>query len=882
VTYLSFPRLHFSGTFQADVSTVNNDPYHFNTDEFDPDWHKTGYAGRNGWWNPQGSGAWRLRDCTVRSVVYSDGTYCDDPWVDRIVEMPVNDNNSRVSGKLADLDPEQQMAAMIFGLDISIGPIGEEVFSSAFEPAALDDMWLRFPIDRPDKSSLSAIYQSVLHDIGWCENLDSRFLEELGRPEFLSIKFTADRYDDDWTSPGFTFGRITGTIGRYLEGEPHHLVVGRRLRPHRDATFNFAVARVEGDQLLVDLANSLPTEGSSGPWVDQGRLSVAILPADAPPVVLGSVDYRRAGWYLDRAAIQAYPLTPEHLELVESTRLGVIRQSTGEVLLEEDSAGSLLKADEFIFRLDPGEPQTTVIYGCKFGRPAAGQRVELVYDIRWLEGQIMVGDRPGPMVGEPPDALTFPGSIELDEQGRATVELVGSDPGNPRKYIDGQVYGIRYQWAGLDLSAYEEDMTNVMSILLWDAYTPAGPPTWINDVQPIFRQYALLYPVMRRVLDLSDYQSCVDKIHSLQSVINLPVTDPNYMPAVRDLSGAKRKMISSWLQNPLYIRVDSVADLKAALQLAIEVEHATIPVYLFALFSIKDGANRAVARLIRSVVVEEMLHVTLACNLLNAIGGSPVLDSPDFVPHYPAGLPGGLRPDLTVPLKKASIQQIRDVFLPIEEGAGDPRASNDIRLTVGWFYSQIRCGFEGLAAQGSLFVDKSPQATLWRGPGEVFPVHDLDSALRAIDVIVEQGEGDPGREPEAPYRELSHFHKFQEIVQGRRLEFRDGLHGHTGPVVTFDPEGVWPVVDNPRTEALPEGSYVKKLSEQFDEGYGSLLRLLHLAFNSNPDRYLKEAVEIMFSLEVSAKGLMQFPVSPGSAFTAGPSFRPFFRTRRLL
>lgn len=42
---------------------------------------------------------------------------------------------------------------------------------------------------------------------------------------------------------------------------------------------------------------------------------------------------------------------------------------------------------------------------------------------------------------------------------------------------------------------------------------------------------------------------------------------------------------------------------------------------------------------VQSVFVEEMLHLTLAANLLNAAGGSPVLDAPQVLPGYPRTLP---------------------------------------------------------------------------------------------------------------------------------------------------------------------------------------------------------------------------------------------------
>jgi hypothetical protein len=46
-----------------------------------------------------------------------------------------------------------------------------------------------------------------------------------------------------------------------------------------------------------------------------------------------------------------------------------------------------------------------------------------------------------------------------------------------------------------------------------------------------------------------------------------------------------------------------------ALQHAIQLEHACIPTYLYALYSIKPDQNREIVALLRSVMLEEMLHI---------------------------------------------------------------------------------------------------------------------------------------------------------------------------------------------------------------------------------------------------------------------------------
>src|SRR5262245_58400143 len=89
--------------------------------------------------------------------------------------------------------------------------------------------------------------------------------------------------------------------------------------------------------------------------------------------------------------------------------------------------------------------------------------------------------------------------------------------------------------------------------------------------------------------------------------------------------------------------------LRESLQAAVELEFATLPPYLCGLWSIKDpDRDRTVYNLILSVIIEEMLHMGLACNMLKAIGRTPQINNADFVPKYPGPLPGGVRPELTV------------------------------------------------------------------------------------------------------------------------------------------------------------------------------------------------------------------------------------------
>ena len=327
----------------------------------------------------------------------------------------------------------------------------------------------------------------------------------------------------------------------------------------------------------------------------------------------------------------------------------------------------------------------------------------------------------------------------------------------------------------------------------------------------------------------------------------------------------------------------------AAVQTAIELEHSTIPPYLTALYSIKSGSNLEVAGLIRSIVLEEMLHMSLMCNLLVSLGGTPQIGRAKFVPNYPGSLPGGLRADLTVRLRRCSIDQIRDVFMGIEQPAvvvetvndkverGDPVEAS--AFTIGWFYGRIQKSLEQLHAAGKItFGHAERQVTdPWPGHGTLFAITDLSSALRAIHEIKVQGEGTSPLNPDDGGHELAHYYKFAEVVHGHRLVKKDRTFKYDGDKVPFDPNGVWPMIDDPDVALFPKGSRAQILSQQFAETYQALLNALNRTWSGEPN-HLKQSLGLMYSLDLAARELMQTPSGHPDGTTAGPSFQlPFGR-----
>jgi hypothetical protein len=307
--------------------------------------------------------------------------------------------------------------------------------------------------------------------------------------------------------------------------------------------------------------------------------------------------------------------------------------------------------------------------------------------------------------------------------------------------------------------------------------------------------------------------------------------------------------------------IQTLSDLRTHLQWAIEVEHSTIPPYLCAFFSIEDSSSDA-ATTIRGVLLEEMLHMAIGCNMLNAVGGTPNLSNPSFVPDYPGALPHhSPDPPLVIHLQRASIDLINDTFLAIEkpETVGDI-PQDDNYTTLGQLYGAIANGFTYLndsLGPKALFngnPDRQVTTNVW-SRGGIEPIVDLKSALDGINTIVEQGEGTPQTEFD-PEGELAHYWKFNQIVDG-----------------TIPLGSVYPVTIDPRTADLPAGSPVRLLSQLFNDCYGLLLRALTQVFNTgNNSPMIGPMFDLMTSiLPAVANVLVKTPI-PGKDVNAGPSF----------
>lgn len=321
----------------------------------------------------------------------------------------------------------------------------------------------------------------------------------------------------------------------------------------------------------------------------------------------------------------------------------------------------------------------------------------------------------------------------------------------------------------------------------------------------------------------------------------------------------------------------TVADVCAVLQSALALEHATIPVYLYALYSLVPGKNREIAAIIESVATEEMLHMTLVANVINALGGTPEINRPGFVPTFPGPLPGGVESSLVVNLAPFSMTQL-DAFLTIEEPE-DPlqfkmratfAAAPAAQVTIGQFYQVIIAAL-GRLPEGAFVQPPRNQV----GPAlfkEAIVVDDVTSAQQALTTIVEQGEGTSTSPEEDVGKGVAHYYRFLQIKKGYALVPSGATFAYAGPPIAFDPAGVYDLPSNP-TAAMYAGQPAQLFAfDNFNYTYTSLLNALQQLFlgqSSAPD--FRIAVGLMMSLKLQA-GVM----AEGIAYTSiptGPSFQ---------
>ncbi|HSN09312.1 MAG TPA: ferritin-like protein, partial [Hanamia sp.] len=256
------------------------------------------------------------------------------------------------------------------------------------------------------------------------------------------------------------------------------------------------------------------------------------------------------------------------------------------------------------------------------------------------------------------------------------------------------------------------------------------------------------------------------------------------------------------MKNPAFWKK---TDLHRHLQHALDLELWTIPLYLTSLYSIRDLTKikqqdfPEAARLIFSVVVQEMLHVELVCNLSNALGYAPRFKFPEYdvskgIPfiHPPLNaLPDILRGYQVKPqaLNRESLQLFCAIELPHpkKETIWENESQYD---SIAELYEAIKIGVASLwktcyVGESKNLKQKNTFTEYQKGHGKKHGfsiiINSAKTAMQAIEAIIEQGEGADAKKVPANFRprptregeefdiawykgNLSHYQKFRILL----------------------------------------------------------------------------------------------------------------------
>jgi Ferritin-like len=321
-------------------------------------------------------------------------------------------------------------------------------------------------------------------------------------------------------------------------------------------------------------------------------------------------------------------------------------------------------------------------------------------------------------------------------------------------------------------------------------------------------------------------------------------------------------------------------DLHRHLQHALDLELWTGPLYLTALHSIKGLKEKKhseypdAAKLIYSVVVQEMLHLELVSNISNALGFSPRFNLPvyderkgiPFIHPTPDSLPPALRGYKVKPqaLNENSLRLFCAIELP--HPAKETIWENEKSYTcIAELYKAVALGISSLwdecyvgdkynTRQKNIF--KEYHNSHGRHHGFSITVHSAETACKAMDAIVEQGEGaDSARVPSdyrppdaeegqefntASYKsQLSHYQKFRMLLHA---------HHKLPPVYQVQGEGT------------------REAQRELQTTFADFIREMETGFNSDGENMHDSFWKKMFGLAPAITGVWESGGCPDFAF----------------
>jgi hypothetical protein len=276
-----------------------------------------------------------------------------------------------------------------------------------------------------------------------------------------------------------------------------------------------------------------------------------------------------------------------------------------------------------------------------------------------------------------------------------------------------------------------------------------------------------------------------------------------------------------------------------------------------------------------------MIHMCLACNILNAIGGNPIIQ----VQRYPGPLPGDIGPD-HVPLRLHLMPFSREAMqqgTSIEEPEDPPdfpvhkalAGAAPTAITIGQFYRELDDFLKTLPAT-AWTSGRNQMSDDQFFVGQIFPINNYADAHRAITEIVSEGEGTESGTTYNPLDfqgQVAHFFRFGEIFHDRVLTKSNDPQGYAfGPdKLGVDWNAAYPAITDPGAHDFShDPPAAQDAQNACHQALTNLIDALKSAVSGSAGA-LGEAVQAMFALRVAALHAFTVPLADPTT-VAGPAF----------
>ena len=548
MSYLNLPRINFSGRFFTNVSTINNQLSNYPPGAtIDPGW------------NPDGTAMFFFDSCVVNGV-QSPG---DDG---KLLGAPVTTPKHPVNGKLVDIDPDFQLLSQVIGVQVNVATDSGAGFTGLLEPCNFQDIWAPQPTGQgiAGFSQGSALYISTLNSVKWtyAESVEVlRLLRDAtADSQKLAIRFVVNSFFFDPGKPNSGFGQMIGSIGPYAQYDPPQFG-RRRLMPPAAAKMRptpghdvsvqlqagFFNLDKQTSRLSLDLSNSVPLASFGGPPSAIGQMRAVVLHPDGsadpitPSFSFTPDSYKALGGIVDLSP------TAQQCQDLSGMQAGVQLQQQADgpwsLVLSEHVSGKYVNIAPFTVRVVGGESFKYELSAFQWGEPLAGETLDLT-------AELPASGQPASLAvnGGTGSAVTGPDGRAVFQVDTPTQLVIPSE----RKELDSLAYGVSGSWTQFNGGVFPVPLPPA-ALLVWQPYADAGipNPTWEAQVQPVFDEYARIYPGMKQILDLSQLSDVLANLDIILQAISLPFDAPHRMPVTRDLSPQKIEVIQTWLKNQI-------------------------------------------------------------------------------------------------------------------------------------------------------------------------------------------------------------------------------------------------------------------------------------------------------------------------------------------